>query len=361
MTHKPICVLVDTNRWRSSLLLRTPAAAALMFAVSQAHGALGLPEVVEREVVKHGIELGWEARERVHKSLADIRALVGSTPEVRLPTDQQLTSAVASRLEDLEAVLLRVPFTVDVALRALDRVDMRRPPAHTGQQYKDAVIWEVVLDLAQDYSIHLVSGDQAFFKDSNTRKGLEPRLAEECQDRGVEVHLHESLGACLDAITDNVAGTLDARAAVDAIAATLEPELRERLEREGAVLGQRGDSRLRAFVTEVPGRLSLAFELQFGMVRPEQADLSGETQREGQVSVAGECLYRPESQRVQDVSLGSLATREFTEAGLSEPRHVVFGSGRAGRRERVVEYTVLEPLPGGGDYAVLEVPESSGS
>ncbi len=76
-----ICLIIDTNEWRASQLLRDPVSASLIFALSRAGGRIGLPEVIEREVLKHGVALGIEAPERIEKGLRDIRALTDS----RLP------------------------------------------------------------------------------------------------------------------------------------------------------------------------------------------------------------------------------------------------------------------------------------
>jgi hypothetical protein len=57
--QRKLCVVVDTNAWRSSLLLRRASGVALLFYLKRMEGFLGLPEVLEQEWVKHAeLELG---------------------------------------------------------------------------------------------------------------------------------------------------------------------------------------------------------------------------------------------------------------------------------------------------------------
>lgn len=244
-----MCAVLDTNIWRSSHLLSDPVSASFLFALENVGGKLGMPEVIEREVFKHGATMGREARESIEKHLRTIRALVGQSPGIALPSDRQFQEAVRTRLSALEDRFHRIPFTTDVALRALDRVDLKKPPSHAGQQYKDCAIWETCLDLATKFDVHLATADKAFYDQTNFARGLEGRLRQELDTSGLTVTLHASLDSLVATLTENVAESLDASSATQAIFVAIGSQLRSSVEKDGWVLSDLLGSRLEAFVT----------------------------------------------------------------------------------------------------------------
>jgi predicted nucleic acid-binding protein len=58
--HQPDCVVIDTNIWRSDLLLKNPIGTTLVYTLGRQGGVICLPEVIETElktqVVQHGLE-----------------------------------------------------------------------------------------------------------------------------------------------------------------------------------------------------------------------------------------------------------------------------------------------------------------
>ena len=56
--NKPICVVLDTNIWRRNPLLKNPLGAALLFSLRRTGACIGLPEVIEDEIVKNIVKMG---------------------------------------------------------------------------------------------------------------------------------------------------------------------------------------------------------------------------------------------------------------------------------------------------------------
>lgn len=343
-TLESACVVIDTNIWRATKLLRTPVGAALLFVLDRTDTPLVFPEVVAREVAKHGVALGAEARDKIYGSLGEIRALTGSAPEVTLPTDDELTEAVEGRIQSLEKYLSRVPFSAGIALRALDRVNARQPPSHAGQQYKDSAIWEHVLELGQVYSqVHLITEDKAFFRGKNY-DGLENRLQGECESLGIQVTVHRSLASCLEAIVPDEAA-FDPEVIVDAVAEDVCGELQKTVEKAGYLLAGRQESRLEAFVTEDPNRLAVEFTLGYEVESSEGVA--------GHASVKGQCLFELSDQTPADMTLSRIEV-EHPDGGH---QHVFLRAASVsigGPRRR--HYQVREPLPGGGEFIVSSTP-----
>ncbi|MGD1807437.1 hypothetical protein ACP6PL_18635 [Dapis sp. BLCC M126] len=76
---KKLCVVIDANIWKqnSTILLKTPLGAALLYCIKQNNGCIGLPEVIENEVIKHIIKYGYEAVENIKKNFKIIEIIMG--------------------------------------------------------------------------------------------------------------------------------------------------------------------------------------------------------------------------------------------------------------------------------------------
>jgi len=181
--RKPDCVVIDTNVWRSSLLLKAPIGVSLVYTLHKQGGFIGLPEVVERELKKQVVLHGIEASQELEKWSRIVSTLMDSLHLPDLPTSEALERKVNERLEELAPILVRVPFTPEHASAALDMVIEELPPNRPrNQQFKDSAIWQAVLNLASEYSLHFVTNDRGFLLDRNDpAKGLTDNLLEDCR------------------------------------------------------------------------------------------------------------------------------------------------------------------------------------
>jgi hypothetical protein len=78
---KPVCVVLDTNVWLKNPLLKDPLGAALLFSLRQMHGYIGMPEVVEEEIIKNVSKVGMEAVESINTAYHTILILLGSADD----------------------------------------------------------------------------------------------------------------------------------------------------------------------------------------------------------------------------------------------------------------------------------------
>jgi hypothetical protein len=76
----PPCVVLDTNQWRSQYGLRSKLGASLLFLVRQHEGRLGVPEVIESEIVQHLVDEGKCAVLEVASQFRVLQAITGSHP-----------------------------------------------------------------------------------------------------------------------------------------------------------------------------------------------------------------------------------------------------------------------------------------
>ncbi len=68
-------------------LLRTPLGAALANAVLRVDGLLGLPQIVEDEIVKQTVRVGSEAAAHIRENMSSIEILLGWVDEFAVPED----------------------------------------------------------------------------------------------------------------------------------------------------------------------------------------------------------------------------------------------------------------------------------
>jgi hypothetical protein len=276
-----------------------------------------------------------------------IGALFGESPGVRLPTDHDFEAVVNGRLAELEHLFHRVPFTADVALRALDRVDLKRPPSAAGQQYKDSAIWEHCLDLAATYDVHLVTADKAFYQQSNYQRGLDERLGTELAERELRVSIYPSIEPLLAHVSENVSSSFDAAAAADAVQESTLQTVRGSVENDGWVLGDRQAARFDAFVTERTDTLFLKFELEYAIQSGVEPPLAS------RAVVEGQGMYRPASKSITDVRLSTIRKYLIENEAVIERKHVFAHVNAAIGGTPPVPYEVREPLPGGNEFRAI--------
>ena len=176
-------VVLDTNIWvYKTMLLGSPIGASLLYTMTQrsVRGMIGLPEVVEKEVIKHALKLGLQATEKVASNLNILKSLTGSYTKIALPKGDQLRQTVYSRLRQLEKLIERVEITPDHLKSALDRLMNEIPPnSEKNQQYKDSLIWEAAIDLSKRAPVYFITGDYGFFENHKPGNGLASVLAKE--------------------------------------------------------------------------------------------------------------------------------------------------------------------------------------
>ncbi|MGB3508190.1 MAG: PIN domain-containing protein [Microcoleaceae cyanobacterium] len=171
---KKLCVVIDANKWRqdSNILLKTPLGVALLYCLKQKNGCIGLPEIIENEVMKHTIQVGCEAVEQINSNFKKIEIIMGKRSNYEVPDKTEIQKSIESRMKEIEPWVKRVPFTLEHAKSALQRVDEGTPPnkpeGRDKQQFKDSAIWEAILSLLKkNYEVHFITEDKGFFMNRN--------------------------------------------------------------------------------------------------------------------------------------------------------------------------------------------------
>jgi hypothetical protein len=269
----PSCVVLDTNIWIESRLLRSPLGAALLFWLHHSRARIGLPEVVELEISKNIVNRCADAIAGIEKNYAWLDSIVGAC-DYTLPTGEEVERAIKERLDCLLHSSHRISFTLEHAKAALMRVNEGTPPnGAKDQQFKDSAIWEAILELASRYTVHFVTRDAAFYDGRDTRQGLASNLKSQCEALGRDVHLHRDLTTLLlDLQAASPPVGYDYQFIALKLADLFRDYWQEWAQRKGFQIGELKSQEISAFTTEGEGSLALGFEFNFDAVDLEAGE-----------------------------------------------------------------------------------------
>jgi hypothetical protein len=298
---RPACVVLDTNAWYHDPLLKGAVGAALLYYLQRSGVRLGLPEVIERELAKHAIRIGEEAVQQIHAATDIIAKFTGSKPVLDLPSRDLLTDALQRRLAELQPLIQRVPFTLEDARAALDRVNSELPPnGPKNQQFKDSAIWESILRLSESYAVYFVTTDNGFFDRRPNKNGaLAPTLRNECAAKSLDIQIYSSLASYLETLKIG-APPLDLAHLALAIDASIQPEVQHASERRGFALVALMKFDVSPFLTEQLGKLALSFSLTYSLAEERS---EGDPRQDATVLAVGTCAY--------DMNTGVVSEAQF--------------------------------------------------
>ncbi|MGO9596703.1 MAG: PIN domain-containing protein [Isosphaeraceae bacterium] len=314
--RKPRCIVIDTNIWRCSLLLQSADGAALLKELREERIVIGMPEVVEREIIKQAVRAGKEYASETAKNFRCLTMLMGSESPYKPPSDPGIEAAAKKRMHDLEPLLVRVPFTLVHALAALDRVDSGQPPnGPKNQQFKDSAIWEAVLFLARSRDVYFITEDGGFSKNPKEPAWeLADNLKTDTQGLEGKVMLYRGIQACLKALGKETKMT-----SISKLASILDKHLdKERLshsavQRNFLLTHDLIRELVDEYETDRPDTRTLLFELAYRLSLPS-GDVSP-IRLDPTLTVNGNCFYNSLTGEVSDIWIDSEVFRWRDESG----------------------------------------------
>lgn len=345
--QKPICVVIDTSIWRqdSNLLLRTTMGSALIYILKQSSGKIGLPEIIEEELIKNTVERGLEAVEKVNQGFKALEIIRGFRCPYEVPDRAELEAAVRERLTELDDLIVRIPFTFEHAKSALRRINEKsQPNGESNQQFKDSAIWEAILSVLSLYTVHFISGDNHFFKDrKRDNEKLADNLLDDCIKMRGTVHIYNNMASCLKVLQKNVPPLdySDILLKIDElINLILRRELASEIGFEITGLAIKLSS-VSAFFTEIKGKLALNFELCYHC---NDIQNNGEQERKDAIlRTKGDCFYEFDTQIIGDIKMDFERMYWVEPSGEPGRRGNVYASAIMGGSEQV-NYTFREPI-----------------
>ena len=350
---KKICVVLDTNVWvYRTWLLRTALGAALTHSVVRLQGTLGLPEVLEMELVKHTARAGKQSVEAIKKGVSQLSKLTGSEGDYAhlVHTEYDLKASARRRLEELDHLIERVPFTFDHARSALERVIDGTPPnGPDHQQYKDSAIWEAVLELSHERAVHFVTGDYGFFADRKPKKGLARNLKQEADAVGAGIIAYPDLKTCLEAFKEDMP-PLDPGELAAAADSAIAESLRNMAATQEFELADLADYSVSTFLTENTNVLAMSFQLTYeaSVVPMEEGPPV-----DALLVVVGEGSFDILQKTVSDVRLDRIRLRDSEGAQIAGKGVNYLYGGHIGTPPKSWPYAIKIPLNAQADLSDL--------
>ncbi len=322
-------VLLDTNQWDRMPALRHRLAAALLYGALQARGdtVIGLPTVVREEVGLHLIEKHDKAMRVVERNLGEARQILGSALHVDRASDDDVREALDARLDELRDVVEEVTVLGD-DLAAAGRMVLAYEPPNTreSQQYRDCVLWQTALRLAEDHEVIIVTNDSGFYADKASNE-LSPDLLAAADDVSASLTAVRTVEDLL-VLWGSLSPAVERPELIDLFTDAMSEKVNEALETQEIRFTVRGpedrDTDIEAFLTEIhdqiieSGKVSLYLE---DPDYPDAADSPAYADVEGSATVG---ISGPE---VLEASLDRVIVRALTPHGEPLISSMIFAGG----------------------------------
>jgi hypothetical protein len=314
----PYYVLLDTNVWVTERLLKSSIGSAFLYALTRTKSSVLLPEVVELEIARVLPDMAERAVDRIRSELSLLRQLSGhNNLSVTAPSTLAIEEGIRERWNQLSGSLIRIPFTLDQATSALQRVINKAPPSgENNEQFRDCCIWDAAASMATDRVVHLLSADTAFYENRNKAAGLAKALRAELMTAKKHLKIHSSLKDFL-AAAESGAVEIDETAIGDEITKSIMDQARQIAAEDrwpGATfsISKAHRPRISGYATPNPSLVAISFEASFEL---ERTTVENETEShdEATMTLKGVCSYDPTTKTPSDIEI-----RESSKSGRSE-------------------------------------------
>ena len=285
-------IVLDANIWVAERMLRTPLGGAALHAIVSAHGHIGLPEVVEREVLAVFLRDFDRVVSSLKKSSAWLSDNLGQPLSSMIATREAAEKSLRFRLAELSGALRRVPLELSHAQAALEKIIEKRPPCgQNNEQFRDCCIWSAALQLAEQYSVTLISADKAFFKGGAVESGLATNLVEEAKSLGRIIRVFSNLSDYLEA-EGGPKLTFNDQAARKSIRAAVYPKAMELVLQHapGFRLDNVQDIKITGFSSPDPSIIAISFKANY---RLENAVSHGQQGTSAKLNIDGSMSWDP--------------------------------------------------------------------
>lgn len=199
-------VVLDANVWIKERLLRSGIGAALLWAVRKTEGFLLLSDTIRFEIL-NGVKNEFiKSAAEIEKNLVTVRALIGQSQEITFPASEEIPSIVDSRLSNLGTLVKETSHKTEHLESALQRVLKHLPPAHKKEEFRDCLLWEMVLDIATSThdEVVIITEDAAFYEKDNYENGIAYLLSKEIELAGAKITIFRNISLYLSTLKEEV-------------------------------------------------------------------------------------------------------------------------------------------------------------
>jgi hypothetical protein len=271
---------------------------------------LAIPEVLDGELNKHRTETARSLLRRLEDVSTDINTVTGNstaTGPITL-TEVGIEVAIHQRLSAITEQIIYPEMTICQVRRALDRVNAESPPnGPKNQQMKDSLLWEACVTLADEFIVHFITGDKAFYADRDVNKGLAENLATEPAVKSGRLRVFPSLEGAMRAFAPESSANSSVTAGIE-VEELIAAQAVQAFSRSPMAADLQAETKLRGVVaeyfrTEVAHTFAVSFSAFF------HVNQGVEDRAHGEAIVSGDCRLDTRQAAIEATSLHSVDWR----------------------------------------------------
>jgi len=315
----------------------------LLFVMKSKNYPMIIPEIIKLELVKHTGLYIHEACGKIQENFRILEMIMGQRDDYHLPSDDDISNRVETRLAELRIVIEEIPFSFEHAKSSITRVMEETPPnSHKNQQYKDSAIWEAILESASSDDIVFITADTGFYKNGDYEKGLAQNLKNDVQKVEHDVKIHSGIKEFLDTMEEDIPA-VNKEEIIQKIHLFLKEHLMKQAFNEGFNLDDY-DAEVKPFLTENPGVLTIDFLFSFTADETKGPEYTGGVQK-----VKGSCSWDMQPKRIFNLELNDRGFYNKNGDHISGSGVHVFMQIDSSTRPRLRPYRLKVELPGTDD------------
>ncbi|GAA4176108.1 hypothetical protein GCM10022251_77620 [Phytohabitans flavus] len=248
------------------------------------------------------------AHKKVSQGLGEIRQILGEAIDVSRVSADDVRKAFQGRLDELDDLAVEIKASDEDHVRAGKMVlAMESPNSRVSQQYKDSLLWRLVVRAAAFNEVYFVTEDAAFYDKS---KALAPNLLREAEDAECAITAFHKVEDLLNHFEAGKPEALETYS-IDVFQDYTKQALWDVVGEYGSFqVGGCEDFKVFRFLTDNPHASSLSASFEFKLVEPgwgEYSDpiglVSGTVSAEMNDRDGGEGIYNVQIEHISIIGI----------------------------------------------------------
>lgn len=331
-------IVFDSNIWFSEMGLNSTKGAAARFFITQKGAKVALPEVVKLETENNLRNTIRQLMAGIVKNHRELLTIFGRIKELVLPDENAIEEIVKNIFSQTKIEIIEIPFTFESATSSFMKIIDKQPPSDTTEEFRDGVIWADCLTLLKSDDVYLVTNDTHFYNDRSHNKGLARNLADEASIYKNTIKIFPGISELIAEIKSDI--KIDNHDLVNAFIENNKESIAGTLERNGFEMTGDPVVKSNLYVTEVPDRLYIEFEIQYLC-----NDLSASNRTDAKIILRGDGNYLLDRNDFSEMrNFGEELVFKLENGEDKQLRNIVIFAGGIVIGHKTVEHSVKYKL-----------------
>jgi len=331
-------IVFDSNIWFSEMGLNSTKGAAARFFITQKGAKVALPEVVKLETEHNLRNTIRQLMAGIVKNHRELLTIFGRIKELVLPDENAIEEKVKNIFSQTKIEIIEIPFTFESATSSFMKIIDKQPPSGTTEEFRDGVIWADCLSLLKHDDVYLVTNDTHFYNGRSHNKGLARNLADEASIYKNTIKIFPGISELIAEIKSDI--KIDNHDLVNAFIENNRESIAGTLERNGFEMTGDPVVKSNLYVTEVPNRLYIEFEIQYLC-----NDLSASNRTDAKIILRGDGNYLLDKNDFSEMrNFGEELVFKLENGEDKQLRNIVIFAGAIVIGHKTVEHSVKYKL-----------------